>query len=102
MTTLNTTLLIKVAEAAGLDVPHDVGLLMSGTPFHLLALLEAKSAEWGYWLSHHKDSDCCAMYFWSNDEGDTYWRDYTPTDPISTANAKILCLAEVFGVENDT
>ena len=95
MTTLNTPLLAKVAEEAG------IGYVKCYDPFRLVAILEAKAAErgWNPYLELH----CGRIaYHYTEPEGNGEWTDpqpFDPTDPTDTANAKIRCLAEVFGVE---
>ena len=93
MTTLNAPLLGKVAEEAG------IGYVKCYDPFHLVAILEAKATDIGYHLhtGYHEGYYLSMVSVIGAMETEDY--DFNPTNPISTANAKIRCLAEVFGVE---
>ena len=95
-TQLNTPLLAKVAEEAG------IGYVKCYDPFHLVAILEAKAAERGWYFrvalkgNAHQLRKVNSM---AGIEAQTEMNYNDPINPTDTANAKILCLAEVFGVE---
>ena len=110
--TLNTTLLIKVAAAAIPYVHSDYAQdVISGhrkmnlsSCYQFIAESEAKAAERGWYVRPGINKNTIeAVSLVKRGEPpqyeftEAYPRD--PTDPISTANAKILCLAEVFNVK---
>ena len=109
MKTFNTSLLIKVAEAAGHHIKlGDID--PQGNAFELLAILKSKASDDGWYFEPLMSIDpgryLISVRNLTWDEND--WRSINkefckigdPTNHISTANAEILCLAEVFGVDH--